>query len=85
VTTHHGLPDIPESAWQRQEPAAIVRAALSKRAHSRTELVALCGSEWLFKEATRALGDSIERAIHNRVAYFRMKPDGQGPQETLKP
>lgn len=79
------LPDIPESAWRRQEPAAIVRAALTKRAHSRAELVALCGSEWLFKEAMKDLGDMVERAIYNNTAYFRMKPDGQGPQETIKP
>lgn len=80
-----GLPDIPESAWRRQEPAAIVRAALAKRAHSRSELVALVGSEWMFKEGMKTLGDLIERALYNGVAYFRIKPDGQGPQETIKP
>lgn len=77
--------DIPESAWKRREPSDVLRDALTQRAHSRSELVALVGSEWMFKEGMKTLGDLIERALYNGVAYFRIKPDGQGPQETIKP
>lgn len=76
---------IPESAWKRNDPAAIVLEMLTQRAHSKEELVAACGTEWRFKQAIAELGDRIERALHQHRAYYRIKPDGKGPQETVRP
>lgn len=77
------LPDIPEWAWQRNDPAHVVLDALEERAMTRTELEALCGGRCQLDRALVTLGDKIESTLWRKVRYYRIKPDGQGSQETI--